>query len=69
MKAEEIRHLPIGIRVRGKLREGTIAQSMRYGKGIRLDKWDYLFDDDLHGFNGRSDENIEGLVTEVITAF
>ncbi len=39
MQAEEIKELPVGTRVRGKLGDGVIAVSDWYGKGVRLDKW------------------------------
>jgi len=66
VEPEEIRNLPVGTRVRGKLGEGTIAFSSRYGKGVRLDNWEYLINDDLHGFDDRSDKSIQELVTEII---
>lgn len=68
MRAEDIRNLPIGTRIRGKLGEGTITVSNRYGKGVKLDNWNYLFEDDTHGFADRNDQVIEELVTEVIVS-
>jgi len=66
MKAEEIRNLPIGTRVRGKFGEGVIIESIRYGKGVKFYNYSYLFDDDLHGFDDRIDEDLESLITEIL---
>ena len=66
MKAEEIKKLPIGTRVRGKLGEGTIIMSSRYGKGVKIDTYPYPFSEDIHGFGQCSDRTIEGLVVEVV---
>ena len=66
MKADEIRKLPIGTRIKGKLGTGVVSMSYRYGKGVRLDNWSYISSDDIHGFNDRTDKNLEELVEEVI---
>lgn len=66
MKAEEIRKLPEGTRIRGKFGEGTIVFSERYGKGVKFDRYPYSFSEDIHGFGQCEDVTIERLVTELV---
>jgi hypothetical protein len=66
LKAQQIRALPEGTKVRGKFGEGTVTFSSRYGKGVRFSNYPYSFPEDMHGFDGCMDDTLERLVTEIV---
>jgi len=66
MKAQKIRELSEGTKVRGKFGEGIVIFSPIYGKGVRFSKYQYSFSGDIHGFNDCEDATLEELVIETV---